>query len=120
MEGQSLFITSDPERDFAGNLTAAQLVLHTQVDDVKLTASAGVLVFDAETGDLDAMRLRSGNGGRDYTILVASVKAKIPVAGHTLALGGDYIHNAKDYSPTDPDPVTAANHNEADGFVLSA
>jgi len=107
-------------RDFAGNLAAAQLVLNTQVDDVKLTASAGVLVFDAETGDADAARLLSGNGGRDYTILVTSVKAEIPVAGRTLALAGDYIHNAKDYSPTDPDPVTAANHNETNGFVLSA
>ncbi len=107
-------------RDYAGDLTVAQIVLNSQLDDVKLTASAGVLAFDAETGDADAVRLLSGNGGRDYAVLVASVRAEIPVAGRTLALGGDYIHNAEDYSPIDPDPVTAANHSETVGFVLSA
>jgi hypothetical protein len=42
------------------------------------------------------------------------------VAGRPLVLGADATHNTEHYRDDDPDPVTAANADETDGYVLLA
>ena len=98
-------------RDFAGNLAAAQLVFSGK----SLTVAAGLLDVDANPADADAGRLLRGNGLRDYSIWVGSLQGRFG----KWTLGADVMHNGESYSPTDPDPVTAANFDQTDGLVLS-
>ena len=98
-------------RDFAGNLAAAQLVYSGK----GFTVAGGLLDVDANPGDGDAARLLRGNGLRDYSIWVGSLQGKLG----KWTLGADVMHNDESYSPNDPDPVTAANFDQTDGFVLS-
>ncbi len=98
-------------QEFAGNLAAAQLVFSGQ----SFTVAAGLLDVDANPADADAGRLLRSNGLRDYSIWVGSLQGKLG----KWTLGADVMHNDESYSPSDPDPVTAANHDQTDGFVLS-
>ncbi len=98
-------------QEFAGNLAAAQLVFSGK--DFRL--AAGLLDVDANPGDADAGRLLRGNGLRDYSIWVGSLQGKFG----KWTLGADVMHNDEGYSPNDPDPITAAHHDQTDGFVLS-
>ncbi len=110
------FELPDGARDHNGNLAALQLAYSKKLSDVGLSAAGGILFFDGEPG---AEHLRNGNGARDYATLVGSLEIKRPVGGKTLAFGVDLMHNAENYSPTDPDSFTATNHDERDGYVLS-
>ncbi len=98
-------------QEFAGNLAAAQLVYSAK----GFTVAAGLLDVDANPADADARRLLRNNGQRDYSIWVGSLQGKLG----KWTLGADVMHNDESYSPSDPDPVTAANHDQTDGFVLS-
>ena len=40
--------------------------------------------------------------------------------GRDLAVGLDLLRNLEDYDSDDADPFTAANHDQTDGFVVSA
>ncbi|OAD19406.1 conserved hypothetical protein, secreted [Candidatus Thiomargarita nelsonii] len=102
---------------FSGNLGLGQLVFSTKFGGNKLTAAAGFLNIDANPDDPDAghSSLWDNNGFRDYQIWIGSLQAK---AGN-LTLGVDWMHNAEDYSETDPDPFTVANRDETDAYVAS-
>ncbi len=69
---------------------------------------------------ISSKHLRNGNGTRDYTLWVGNLQAKLQGAGKPLTLGLDVMHNSEDYSPTDPDPFTAAHYDQRDGFVSFA
>ncbi len=105
---------------FSGNLGLGQLVFSTKFGENKLTAAAGFLGFDANPDDPDAEHstLWDNNGLRDYKIWIGSLQAKFKV-GLPLTVGLDWMHNAEDYSETDPDPFTVANRDETDGYVAS-
>lgn len=101
---------------FNGRLAAAQAVLSGQAGSVNLTGAGGLFFFNGKEG---ATHLRRGNGARDYTLWVGNIQAQLEAAGRPLAFGLDLMHNAKDYSPTDSDPVTASNYNQTEGAVAS-
>ncbi|MEW5993507.1 MAG: putative porin [Candidatus Zixiibacteriota bacterium] len=101
-------------REFVGNLGAGQLVFKMAVSGARLVAAGGVYGFDADKEDPDAHLFLSGNGLREYVVLVGSLQGKLPVANRALTLGVDLIHNAEDYDATEPD------RDEDSGCVLSA
>ncbi len=63
--------------------------------------------------------MRNGNGARDYSIWKGSLQARFAVGKRPLTLAGDVMHNVEDYSPNDPDPFTASNFDQNNGYVLS-
>jgi hypothetical protein len=105
-------------QEFSGKMAMGQLVYSGKTaGGVGLTLAGGGFFVTANEGDPDAGGLRRGNGMRDYQILVANVRAKLPdVGGRPLSLGFDYMTNAESYRATDPDPFTAANRDETDGY----
>ena len=107
-------------RSFSGNLTAAQVAYAPELAGTRWTMALGLFRFDADPDDPDAATLLQGNGSRDYSIQTASVQARFSVGDRPLTLGGDLFHNDEGYSASDPDPFTAANHDETDGYVLQA
>lgn len=103
-------------RDFSGNLGVGQVVATSD----RFTVAGGVLAFDADPRDTAAARLLNSNGLRDYTVWVASLQARLAVGRLQLTLGADSMHNHETYSASDPDPATAAGHDQTKGVVLSA
>ncbi len=106
-------------REFAGNLAGGQVV-YSRSGEPAFTLAAGYFGFDANPNDADAATLLRGNGFRDYRILVGNAQLELGAGKRPLALGLDYMHNAESYSATDPDPFTAANRDQTDGFAVSA
>lgn len=70
-------------------------------------------------GEQGARHLRNGNGARDYTLWVGNLQAKRQAWDIPVTLGLDVMHNSEDYARSDPDPFTAANREETEGFVIS-
>jgi hypothetical protein len=104
---------------YAGEMGAGQVVYSGEVSEgVRLTAAAGLFALDGD-GDGD-IHLRNNNGQRDYTIGVASLQVKMTAFELPLAFGLDLMHNFEDYSASDADAFTAANHDEDTGFVIQA
>ncbi len=105
-------------KKFAGEMYLGHLALATRTAaGVGLTLAGGGFFISANEHDVDAAGLRRGNGTRDYSIWVANFQAKLPdVGGRPLALGVDYMTNTETYSATDPDPFTAANRDQTDGY----
>lgn len=104
-------------RAFAGNLALGQVVWsHGPEGGTGLTLAAGGFLFDANPMDPNAGLFRQGNGGRDYTIWVGNAQLRHQVGGKPLAVGVDWMHNSESYSALDPDPFTAANRDETDGY----
>jgi hypothetical protein len=87
---------------------------------VQLAFAAGTYRFDSLETDPDAAILLQNNGARDYGILAVGAQARWTLAERPLVVGADSMHNTEDYDPNDPDPVTAANHDQTDGHVLLA
>jgi hypothetical protein len=106
-------------REFSPSLTLGQAVFSTKFSGGGFTASTGVLSFEANSDDDQAAILLNSNGLRDYQILVGSLQANFKAGSLPLKFGIDVIHNAKDYTETDPDPFTVANRDETDGYVAS-
>lgn len=102
---------------FSGNLGLGQVVFSTKFGGNKLTAAGGLLNFEANPDDPDAghSTLWDNNGLRDYKIWIGSLQGKVG----NLTLGVDWMHNAEDYSETDPDPFSVANRDDTDGYVAS-
>jgi hypothetical protein len=105
---------------FAGNMAAGQVAFQPSVGDVKLSFAGGAYVFDANPDDADGALLLQGNGMRDYEILAASAQVRWDVGDRPLILGADLMSNEEDYDPEDPDPFTAANSDQTDGYVFLA
>lgn len=101
---------------FNGYLGAGQLVYSAEVGGAKLTAAGGGFFFDGTNG---SENLRNGNGARDYTIWVGNLQAKTKLGPVPVKVGFDVMHNSEDYSSTDPNAFTAANHDETDGYVAN-
>ena len=106
--------------DFSGNLAAGQVAYQPEVGGVKLAFAGGVYLFDANPDDPDSALLLQGNGARDYSIVAGSLQARWQIQERPLVLGADLMANTEDYDPDDPDPDTAANADETDGYVLLA
>jgi hypothetical protein len=100
-----------------GAMAAGQLVWSGTFDGSALTAAGGVFAME---GDPGAEYLRNGNGDRDYTVWVFNLQGKRPVRDNPLTLGVDLMVNSESYDADDPDPFTAANHDETTGYVASA
>ena len=105
-------------QQFSGNLDGAQVVYSRSGDGLSFTLAGGFFGFDANPNDPDGATLLNGNGARDYQIWVGNAQFKLE-ADRPLTLGADLMHNAEDYSADDPDPFTAANSDQRDGFVAS-
>lgn len=107
-------------RAASGTMGAAQVAYQPKVGGAQLAFALGTYQFDANPEDPDAGLLQQGNGSRDYSIVAASAQARWTVGNRPLAVGADILHNAEDYSRVDPSPVTAANFDQTDGYVLQA
>ncbi len=103
-------------REFSGNLGGVQGVFKSG----DFTIAGGFFAIDGDSDDSDSGFLLNGNGGRDYSIWHGAAQFKFDVGGKPLALGVDIYDNAEDYSATDPDVFTAANHDQTDGWVVMA
>ena len=103
-----------------GSAAAAQAVWQPVWADVHWTFAAGIYDFDGDADDVDAALLLDGNGTRDYRIVQGSLQARFTAWERPLILGGDVMHNFEDYADDDTDPFTAANFDQADGYVLLA
>ena len=106
-------------RALAGELLGGQVV-YSSPGDRRLTVAAGYFEIRSDSEDSDAASLLRGNGLRDYEIWTASARFALVPGGRPLVLGADFFANVEDYSESDPHPVTAANHDQTDGWALSA
>jgi hypothetical protein len=111
------FTVPDGAVDFLGEMAALQGVFKGEAAGAQWTVAGSAFRFQGEAG---AQKLRNGNGDRDYHLWVASAQAKWTVAERPLSVGLDLLTNSKGYRRDDPDPFTAANHDETDGFVIQA
>lgn len=102
---------------FSGHLGAGQVVFEHDGAGADFIVAAGLFGFEADPDDPEALGLRNGNGGRDYTIAVVSAQVRDSVARRPLVLGLDYLHNSEDYARDDP--FAFANRDQSDGFVAS-
>lgn len=102
---------------FSGNLTTLQAVFANQAAGV--TVAIGYFGIDADPDDPDAARLINGNGLRDYATWIGNAQLKRRIGGLPLTLSGVYAHNSEGYSPDDPQPFTAANFDQTDGWLLA-
>ena len=104
-------------RRSSGTMFGAQAAYQPELAGARWAFALGTYQFDPDRDDPDATLLQQGNGLRDYSIVAATVQGRWTVDGRPLAAGVDVLHNAEGYETTDPDPVTAANTGETDGFV---
>jgi hypothetical protein len=104
---------------FSGNLLLGQAVFATVLGNTGLTVAGSLLSIDSNVDDPDGTLLLRSNGSRDYTILAVSAQTVLTIRSRPLTFGVDLFHNAESYSMTDPDPNTAANHDQTDGYVLA-
>lgn len=104
-------------RAFSGNLRAAQVAYQPEFASARWTFALGGYDFEADPDDPAAADLLQGNGSRDYRIVAASVQARWTMADRPLTVGADLLRNREDYRADDPDPVTAANFDQTDGWV---
>ena len=101
----------------SGSAASAQVVWQPELAGVRWAFAAGIHDFDSNSEDPDAAGLLDGNGARDYRLLAASVQARFDAGGRELVLGGDVMRNIEDYEDDDPDPFTAENFDQVDGYV---
>ncbi len=106
----------DGMRDFVGRLVAVQVLRSWGASGPRWTAAAAVYAFDGETG---AKHLRNGNGARDLTLGEIQVRSRFNAAGRPWSAAAQLLRNFEDYSADDPDPFTAANRDQSDGWVLA-
>jgi len=109
------FALPDGGVEFNGWMGAGQLVYVTKLGFAELTLAGGLYALEGEAG---AKFLRNGNGERDYVIGMTNLQARIQALGQPLSFGLDLMHNFQDYSTTDSDAFTAANHDQTNGVVV--
>lgn len=104
-------------KTFTGNLALGQLVFTTQTArGLGLTLAGGGFAFDANPSDPSGDLLRTGNGDRDYTVLVGNVQVRGTVGGKPVLAGFDYMTNTEDYPAAGADAYTIAHRGETDGY----
>jgi hypothetical protein len=101
---------------FTGEMGTAQVVYHADV----FTVAGGLLSIKANPNDPDNVLLLSGNGARDYNTWIVSGQVRFKVGEKPLTIGADIMSNTKSYSSTDPDPDTANNFDQTDGYDIFA
>ncbi|HXE80286.1 MAG TPA: putative porin [Vicinamibacterales bacterium] len=112
------FATPVGMRRTSGTMFGAQAAWQPELGGIRWTFALGTYQFDADADDPDAALLQQGNGSRDYRIIGASAQGRVNVDERPLAIGFDLLHNAEDYSALDPNPVTALNADQTDGYVV--
>ncbi len=103
-----------------GSAVGAQVAWQPELAGVRWVFAGNIHDFDSNSDDPDAAGLLEGNGSRDYRLLSASVQARFTAGSRPLVLGGDVLHNIEDYADDDPDPFTAENFDQVDGYVALA
>ncbi len=104
-------------KDFAGSLSALQVVWEQPAAGCAWTVAAGYYHFGADPEDPDAVRLRHGNGLRDYSVGLLSAQARLRAADRPLKLGLDLLHNSENYGPGDS--FAFARRGATDGWIGS-
>jgi len=99
-----------------GSMYGVQGVYDHQRDALGLTFAGGLLAL---RGDEGAEHLLEGNGERDYTLWQFDGQMRYPVGGRTMRFGVSVSYNSEAYSADDPDAVTAANHDQTQGYVFA-
>jgi len=109
-------------QNYTGDAWSSQLVYDRDAGDIGYTLSAGLVRIeaDAEEGDYASRTLLQGNAFRDYKVWQASVQLRPNWFPKKFLIGANYMHNAEDYSADDPDPFTAFNKDNTDGYVVQA
>lgn len=109
-------------RDYTGDAGSLQLVYEQDSDKSGFTVAAGVMDIEAddEPSDYALTTLLQGNAARDYQIWILQAQWRMHHLPKNFHVGFDYLHNAQNYSATDPDEFTAFHHNDVDGYVLQA
>ncbi len=105
---------------FSGYLATGQVLFERDSGGSGFSVAGGLMNFDADPDDPDAATLLNGNGFRDYEVWVGNAQIRRKVGDLPLAFTLDYMYNSEDYSPDDPDPFTAANFDQTDGWLISA
>ncbi|MGI9291782.1 MAG: putative porin [Gammaproteobacteria bacterium] len=109
-------------QNYTGDAWSSQLVYERDSGRLGFTLSTGLVKIeaDAKEGDYASRTLLQGNAFRDYKVWVTSVQLRPDWFTEKFHLGADYIHNAESYSADDPDPFTAFNKDNTDGYILQA
>jgi hypothetical protein len=110
------FATPDGKYRFNGQFTSIQGVDTLKTNDFSATAALGFFMFHGHKG---AQRSFTGDGSRDYKIVMANLQYVHNLWDKPLTLGADGFWNAQPYSANSFDAYTALHHNEVLGGVLS-
>jgi hypothetical protein len=110
------FATPDGKYRFNGQFTSIQGVDTLKTDDFSATAALGFFMFHGHKG---GQRSFTGDGSRDYKIVMANLQYVHSLWDKPLTLGADGFWNAQAYSANSSDAYTALHHNEVLGGVLS-
>ncbi len=110
------FATPDGKYSFNGQFTSIQGVDTLKTADFNLTTALGFFMFHGHNG---AQRSFTGDGSRDYKIIMTNLQYVHTLWDKPLTLGADGFWNVQAYSPDSTDPYTALHHNEVLGGVLS-
>lgn len=109
------YFNTDGMDHFVGNMVAGQVVYGRKCNSADFNFATGLFFLRGEEG---ARNLLDGNGARDYDLWTGDIQAKFATR-IPMTLGLDLAYNLKSYSPNDPDPFTAANHDQKTGAVVS-
>lgn len=99
---------------FSGEMGTAQVAFHANA----FTVAGGLLSIDSNPNDPDGALLLRGNGARDYNTWILSGQLRLKIDDQPLKIGADIMTNTENYSSTDPDPNTANNYDQTDGFDI--
>lgn len=114
----------DGMRDENGEMVIGQLVYSTKVNNVGVTAAAGVLAIDGDTSSAGRINtsIRSDLAPLDYTIWVGNLQAKTEVSGFPVSLGFDFMHNSEDYNAAELTSIVArlpgTSNDDTEGYVF--
>jgi hypothetical protein len=110
------FATPDGKYRFNGQFTSIQGVDTLKTDDFSATAALGLFMFQGHKG---AQRSFTGDGSRDYKIIMGNLQYVHTLWNRPLTLGADGFWNVQHYSANFSDPYTALHANDVLGGALS-
>ncbi len=106
-------------QDFSGRMAAAEAIYSKDINGITFSVGESVFNFIPDRTDSDAARLKNANGLRDYRIWVTNVGADWEMYGLPFKTEFDWLFNSVDYSASDANAFTAANHDQTDGYVFT-